>query len=138
MAEKKQYSMLVFSNPTEGLEEEYLEWYAGQHIHDLLRIPGYVGCKFFKLADIQLSDVEQKYSYMIIWDFETDDFPSVVKDISERMKDGRTVFIPAFDTAYFDNTWTPITKYVTSKEIEGKSVEKVLEISEFKKLTTTK
>lgn len=138
MAEKKQYSMLVFSNPTEGLEEEYLEWYAGQHIHDLLRIPGYVGCKFYKLADIQLSDVEQKYSYMIIWDFETDDFPSVVKDISERMKDGRTVFIPAFDTAYFDNTWTPITKYVTSKEIEGKSVEEVLEISEFKKLTTTK
>jgi len=138
MSEIKQYSMLVFSNPSEGFEEEYLEWYSGQHIHDLLRIPGYIGCKFYKLADIQLSDVEQQYKYMIIWDFETDDFNSVVKEIQERMKDGRTVFIPAFDTAYFDNTWSPITKYVTSKEIEGKSVEEVLHISEFEKRSNTK
>ncbi|WP_077211952.1 hypothetical protein [Bacillus dakarensis] len=138
MSQKKQYSMLVFSNPAEGLEEEYLDWYAGQHIHDLLRIPGYVGCKFYKLSDIQLSDAEQSYKYMIIWDFETDDFPSVVKEIKERMQDGRTVFIPAFDTAYFDNTWEPITKYVTSKEIEGKSVEEVLEISELNKNISTK
>ena len=133
MSEKKQYSMVVFSNHTKGLEREYLEWYAGQHIHDLLRITGYVGCKFYELSDKQLSEGEQKYKYMIIWDIETDDIDSVTKEIKERMDDGSTVFIPAFDSAYFDVTMSPITKYVTSKEIEGKSVEEVLEISELSK-----
>lgn len=134
MAEKKHYSMFVFSNPTEGLENEYLDWYAGQHIHDLLRIDGYVGCKFYELSDKQLSNGEQKYKYMIIWDIETDDIDAVMRDIKERMNDGRTVFIQAFDTAYLDVTMSPITKYVTSKEIEGKSPKEVLQISELNKL----
>lgn len=133
MSEKKKYSMLVFSNATEGMEEEYLDWYAGQHIHDLLRIPGYVGCRFYKLSDAQLSDFEQKYKYLIIWDFETDDMDAVNRDIKERMGDGRTVFSPAFDKAYLDVTMEPITKYVTSEEIKGKSVQEVLEVSELKK-----
>ncbi|MGP6138645.1 MULTISPECIES: hypothetical protein [unclassified Jeotgalibaca] len=133
MAEKKKYSMLVWSNPTEGQEEEYLDWYAGQHIHDLLRIPGYVGCKYYKLSDIQLSkDTEHQYKYLIIWDFETDDFEAVKEDISARMKDGRTVFIPAFDTAYWDATVEPITKYVTSEEIKGLTPDEVREVSELK------
>lgn len=133
MSEKKQYSMIVFSNPADGLEDAYLDWYAGQHIHDLLRIPGYVGCKFYKLADVQLSATEQQYKYMIIWDLETDDIESVINDIAARMKDGRTVFVPAFAPGYFDTTMTPITKYVTSHEIKGKSVQEVLAISELKK-----
>jgi hypothetical protein len=130
MGEKKRYSMLVFSNPTEGLEKEYLDWYAGQHIHDLLRIPGFIGCKFYQLSDVQLSEGERKYRYMMIWDIETDDIDSVVKDVKERMSDGRTVFSPAFDTTYFDVIMSPVTKYVTSKEIEGKSVKEVLDVSE--------
>lgn len=134
MSEKRHYSMLVFSNPIDGLEKEYLDWYAGQHIHDLLRIPGYVGCKFYELSEKQLSVGEQRYKYMIIWDIETDDIDSVMKEIKERMNDGRTVFIPAFDTAYLDITMSPITKYVTSKEIEGKTVGEVLEISQLNKI----
>lgn len=131
MNKKKKYSMLVFSNNTEGMEEDYNDWYAGQHIHDLLRIPGFVGCKFYKISDIQLSkDMERKYNYLMIWDIETDDIKSVCEDISARMKDGRTVFSPAFDKDYFDYMASPITKYVTTKEIEKKSVNEVLTISE--------
>lgn len=130
MAQKKKYSMYVFSNPTEGMEQEYLDWYVGQHVHDLLRIPGYVGCRFYKLADSQLSEVEQAYKYMIVWDLETDDIDSVMDDIRARMQDGRTAFVEAFNTAYLDVTMTPVTKYVTSEEIEGKSVQEVHDIAE--------
>lgn len=130
MTEKKSYSMLVYSNPAEGLEDEYLDWYAGQHIHDLLKIPGYKSCKFFRLAETQLNNQQHPFKYMIIWNFETDDLQSVMNEIKSRMKDGRTVFIPAFDTNYEDSTWEPITKYVETDEIEGKSPEDVLKISE--------
>jgi hypothetical protein len=128
---KKQYSMFVFSNHTEGNEEVYNDWYAGQHVHDLLRIPGFVGCRFYKLASIQLSkDMQRDYKYLMIWDIETEDLDAVCADIAERMGDGRTVFCDAFDPKYFDFMGTPITKYITSAEIEGKSVEEVLAISE--------
>lgn len=130
MAEKKKYSMLVLSNPTLGQEEEYVDWYVGQHFHDLLRIPGYVGGRYYKLSDIQLGSGEHEYKFLVIWDFETDDFESVKNDIAERMQDGRTVFIEAFDTAYWDATFEPITKYVSSEEIKGLSVEEVHKISE--------
>ncbi|UUX35075.1 hypothetical protein [Fundicoccus culcitae] len=130
MAEKKKYSMLVLSNPTEGQEEEYIDWYVGQHFHDLLRIPGYVGGRYYKLSDIQLGSEPHKYQYLVIWDFETEDFQAVKEDIAARMKDGRTQFIPAFDMAYWDGTFEPITKYVTSEEIKGLSVDEVHAITE--------
>lgn len=135
MAEKKKYSMLVFSNPVEGYtDEEFAEWYAGQHFHDLLRIPGYTGGQLFKISDTQLGvpKDDQPHRYFVVWDFETEDMDAVAKDIAERMEDGRTKFSPVFDkiAGYTDNTWEPITKYVTSEEIKGLSPEEVLEATE--------
>lgn len=130
MSVNKEYSMLVYSNPTEGLEKEYLKWYAGQHIHDLLKIPGYKSCKFFRLTDTQLNDGNHPYKYMIIWNFETDDLKGVMNEIKARIDDGRTVFIPAFDTNYEDSTWESITKTITSEETENKSPNEVLSISQ--------
>src|ERR1700685_3135400 len=54
-AEKQKYYFMVFSNPVNGKEDTYLKWYEGQHIHDLLRIPGFVAAQFFKLSDTQYS-----------------------------------------------------------------------------------
>ncbi len=131
MSEKKMYSMLVFSNHSEGMEKVYNEWYAGQHIFDLLRIPGFIGCRFYKLAGVQLSaDMERKHKYLMIWDIETDDIEAVDRDIKARMRDGRTVMSDSFDMSYADYMIVPITKYVTAEEIDGKSVEEVLTISE--------
>lgn len=134
MSNKKKYSMLVFSNPTEGSTDvDFLEWYAGQHFHDLLRIPGYVGGQLFKISATQLGvpREEQPYKYFVVWDFETENMDTVANDISERMEDGRTKFSPVFDkvAGYTDNTWEPITKYVSSEEIEGLSVEEVYNLT---------
>lgn len=129
MGQKQRHSMVVFSNAVAGREEENLIWYAGQHVHDLLRIPGFVGCQYYQLSENQLTQ-EQPYKYMMIWDIETDDLQAVLQDVTARMKDGRTVFTGSFDFKYYDATMTPITKYITTKEIEGKSVDEVLAISE--------
>ncbi len=53
---EKTYRFIVFSNPTAGNEALYLDWYRGQHIHDLLRIEGFVAAQMFKLADVQYRD----------------------------------------------------------------------------------
>lgn len=138
MAEKKKYQMLVFSNPVDGYtDEEFLEWYAGQHFHDLLKIPGYTGGQLFKISDTQLGvpAEEQPYRFYVVWDFETEDMDAVAKEIKARMDDGRTKFSPVFDkvAGYMDNTWEPITRYVTSDEVQDKSVEEVYDLTEAEK-----
>jgi hypothetical protein len=129
MSQKQKHSMLVFSDAVAGREEENLIWYAGQHVHDLLRIPGFVGCRYYQLSDHQLAG-NQPHKYLMIWDLETDDLPALFEDVRARMKDGRTVFTGSFDMNYVDTTMTPITKYITADEIKGKSVAEVLAISE--------
>ena len=40
-----QYRFLVFSNPIEGREEEYEDWYTNQHISDVVRTASARGLK---------------------------------------------------------------------------------------------
>ena len=124
-AEKQRYHFVVFSNPVSGKEETYLKWYEGQHIHDLLRIPGFVAAQFFKLSDTQFVGT-QPHRYMMIWEIETDNLPAVFADVQARLEDGRTVFTDAFDNSTYTNTTMyPITRRVTADEIKGKNVDEV-------------
>jgi hypothetical protein len=121
--EKQKYHFMVFSNAANGKEDTYLKWYEGQHIHDLLAIPGFVAAQFFKLSDAQYAGA-QPQRYLMVWEIETDDLPTVFADVKARLKDGRTVFTDAFVSG-FSTTMFPITRRVTADEIKGKSVDEV-------------
>ena len=120
--EKQHYYFMVFS--VKGQEDAYVKWYEGQHIHDLLRIPGFVACQFFKVGNTQFGEAKPPQRYLMIWEIETDNLPAVFADVNARLKDGRTVFSDKiFDVkTYVSTTMVPITKRDTSDEITGKSV----------------
>src|SRR3984893_3595735 len=123
--EKQKYYFMVYSNAVAGKEDSYLKWYQGQHIHDLLRIPGFVAAQFFKLSNTQYSRT-QPQRYLMIWEIETDDLTTVFADVSARLKDGRTVFTDAFDRGTSNSTTMhAITKRVTAEEIKDKSIDEV-------------
>jgi len=128
--EKQKYRFMVFSNAVDGKEDTYLKWYEGQHIHDLLRIPGFVAAQFLELSDIQYAGT-QPQRYLMVWEIETDDLPAVFADVKARLKDGRTVFTDAF-VGGFSTTMSPITKRVTAEEIKGKGVDEVEAIAKGK------
>jgi len=44
---------MVASNPTDGRDADFVTWYSGQHIHDLLNIPGVKAAQLFKLSNPQ-------------------------------------------------------------------------------------
>ena len=41
---------LVFSNPVEGREDEYNEWYDNVHLRDVCNVPGVAGAKRYELV----------------------------------------------------------------------------------------
>ncbi len=124
-AKKQKYYFMVFSNPVTGKDSTYLQWCKGQHIHDLLGIPGFVAAQFFKLPNAQFSATPPQ-RYLMIWEIETDNLQAVFADVSARLKDGRAVFTDALDTTtYASTTMSPMTRRITADEVKGKSVAEV-------------
>lgn len=131
---KKKYSMLVFSRPVEGREEEYLSWYSGQHIHDLMQIPGYVGCRFYKVTNAQLfgTKEDKHYQYLMVWDWETDDVEALMNDMRQRKADGRSKVCGAF-AEQLNFICMPLTEQIDQSDICGLNVDEVAEFSQLMK-----
>ncbi len=47
------YLGVALTNPVEGKEQAFNEWYDNQHVPDLLAVPGCVAAQRYKLADHQ-------------------------------------------------------------------------------------
>jgi hypothetical protein len=60
---------LVLTNPVEGRDDEFNEWYEQQHLDDVLRVPGFVAAQRFRLSGGQSGT----HRYLAIYEIETDD-----------------------------------------------------------------
>ena len=127
MTNERTYRFMVFSNPVSGREQQYLDWYRGQHIHDLLRIKGIVAAQMFRVADVQYEPSPLSQRYVMVWEIRTDDLASVFETMKENIRTGLTVGSDAFDwSSLMTLTVEPISRRVTSDQVAGESVKGVL------------
>lgn len=78
------YSLVVFTNPVEGQDHEYNEWYTNVHLPDVLNIPGVVGAQRFRRSEIQRDDGPFPWGYLAIYECDTDDVRSVIRELKAR------------------------------------------------------
>jgi hypothetical protein len=78
------YLLVVNSNPAEGREQEYNDWYSHRHIADLLALPGVVSARRFVLNNSQLADVPQHFKYLALYEVETDDPQDFIRQLRSR------------------------------------------------------
>ena len=78
------YIFAVHSNPVEGREQEYNDWYANRHIKDLLACPGIVSACRLVLADQPVRDVPQPFKYFSLYEIQTDDLQGVIDELTSR------------------------------------------------------
>ena len=98
-ATPQSYYFLVFSNPVDGYEKEYNDWYDGQHAADVVSIPGFVSAQryvqnelpFFKVIDIKLP------KYLIVYRIVSSDVESVFAEVERRLRTGETYLSPAYN-----------------------------------------
>jgi hypothetical protein len=106
--------LVVLSNATEGNDEQFNKWYTNTHLHDVIKINGYVAAQRFKLSDTQLGGATgQPYGYLALYDVETDDLEAAANALTST--DPADMYIdPALDR---DRTvawlYTPITEKVS-------------------------
>ena len=74
MADK--FIQIVFSNPLEGRDDEFNEWYDSVHIPELLAVPGMLSAQRYDLRDAEIYGMEggnaPEHRYAIIYEMEGD------------------------------------------------------------------
>jgi hypothetical protein len=106
------YLGIALTNPVEGREQEFNDWYDDQHIRDILALPGCVSAQRFKLSDVQIPNRSCPYRYLAIYEFKPDDPKAAVAAIMER---GGTPAMPRSDAVSRETFLTMIYEPVGPK-----------------------
>jgi hypothetical protein len=105
------YLHVVFTNPTEGSEDEFNEWYSTVHLPEVLEMPGFVSGQRFKLLDPEHLDGPR---YLAVYEIESDDIDATIQMIP-RLAPHR-IKSPAIDTAVSDvRTYEPIGERLVAR-----------------------
>jgi len=99
---------IVMSNPIEGKEEEYNDWYSNIHLQEVVKIDGFISAQRFKLTEGQQMD-NQPYKYMAIYEIENEEIGDTIKELNEAA--GTLNMAPVID---LDSVHVSIFKSITA------------------------
>ena len=63
--------LVVMTNPADGPDEEFNEWYSNTHVQEVVVIPGFVSAQRFKLSAEQAGGTNE-YDYLAIYEIEAE------------------------------------------------------------------
>jgi hypothetical protein len=102
--------LLAFSNPADGREDEFNEWYDSTHLPDVLQVPGVTSGQRYELAP----NGRSPHRYLAVYELEGDP-DTVVRELLGRMRSGQIAMSDAIDpTAGSLAVWLPRAAVRTS------------------------
>jgi hypothetical protein len=114
------YTFVVLTNPVAGKEAEFNDWYNGQHIPDVLNVPGFVCAQRFRLADSQFGGKgSTTHKYLALYEIETDDLAGTLKELRARGGTAEIVPTETLDTGSVATfVFTPIAGKVMAHDVK--------------------
>ena len=110
----------VFSNPVDGQEDVFNEWYETTHVPDVLKVPGITSAQRYAIAPMvipenDLGDVPPPpHRYLVAYTFEGD-HQAILASFLERMGSGQLDISPALDFATVSMAfWNPLGPLVSA------------------------
>jgi hypothetical protein len=103
------HTYVVFTNPIEGRDDDFNDWYDNTHLNDVLQVEGFVAAQRFKLAE---TDPPQKFPhrYLALYEVESDDLGKAAQALSEAAKSGAMFVSDSLNgTDALAKYFTPIT-----------------------------
>ena len=105
---------VVMSNPTDGREDDYNEWYTNRHLDDVLKLPGFMSAQRFRLSSTTPPQ-SAPHRYLAVYEIETDDIDKANMTLRDAARSGELPLSDALDVrnlhAWF---YEPITSVVAS------------------------
>ena len=89
------YQMVVMSDPVEGCEKDYNQWYQDVHLPQLVALEGIRSAR--RLRRVRTLGERETYSYMVIYDIETEDIDAVLDNLISVAMAGEITMSDAID-----------------------------------------
>lgn len=86
---------LVFSNPVEGRDAEFNDWYSQRHLPDVLRVPGYLSAQRFSLQSGE-GGPPPSWRYLAIYEVDCARYDAALAEVAAR---SGTDLMPISDAA---------------------------------------
>jgi hypothetical protein len=80
----RKFTLIALTNPVEGREGEFNDWYDQRHLRDVLQIPGFVSARRFHMVGPPVR-AERLYRYCSMYEIVTDDPDAVVRELLARL-----------------------------------------------------
>jgi hypothetical protein len=103
------YTLIVQTNPVEGREDEYNDWYSNTHLGDVLRIPGFTSAQRFKVAP----GFEVAHKYVALYNMETENPGAALEELQKRAGTPELIISTAMDENVGMALYAAITPLVT-------------------------
>ena len=110
------YVMIVLSNPTDGAEHAYNEWYNTEHVVDVAAVQGFRSGQRFRLAGTGIGNVASPtHRYLALYEVDAASPEAANAALVEAARDGRISGHESIDLASVA-TWffEPISERHTS------------------------
>ena len=92
------YLYVVLSDPVEGREAEFNDWYTNHHLDDIMREAGFSACQRFRQADMNAPQAGPN-GYLAFYEIETDDIAAVDAGMRAAVARGAIPISSALDVA---------------------------------------
>lgn len=77
---------VVQSSPLDAEHEQaFNDWYTGEHIPEVLAVPGFVGARRYRVTDPNADG----HPYLTVYEIEADDVRAPLKEVFRRARDGQ-------------------------------------------------
>ena len=106
----KHYVYVVLTRPVTGKEDEYNRWYTEQHLGDVLRVPGVVAARRFRLAQ---PTEGAPAPYLATYDIESNDVEATLKEIESL---AGTAAMPLSDALDMQNVQAYVYEAITERQ----------------------
>jgi hypothetical protein len=105
----KKCTYIVLSNAVDGQDDVYNDWYTNRHIVDVLKIPGVLSARRFRLTSLQRRDPPYPFRYLTIYEISDGDLKEVLAVLQQQ---SGTIAMPVsetFDPKHIALVFEPIT-----------------------------
>lgn len=120
--------LLVFTNPADGREAEFNEWYDTTHVPDVLAVPGVVAARRYAISKVDTPEMEgmpspppPAHRYLAIYRLDRD-ANEVMQEFLARLTSGAMALSDALDFASVGlSAWSPLGPERGADQREGSS-----------------
>ena len=106
---------MVLVHPLDGREEEWERWHR-DHVLEVLRIPGFVSCRRFKVVDPQPSGRMPDWRFMVLYEISSNDVAQCLAELRRRVSDGEIKMTDASNPKRTVTlVWEPLSSHTAER-----------------------